>query len=48
MKINLHKATKGSLAVDIIGRDDKDELRIVPYNVDGKQLQNKKEGIQNN
>lgn len=34
--------TKGALAVDITGGDDKDELRIILYNADGKQLQNKK------
>lgn len=34
--------TKGLLAVDITGGDDKDELRIILYNADGKQLQNKK------
>ena len=34
--------TKGSLAVEINGGDDKDELRIILYNTDGKQLQNKK------
>lgn len=34
--------TKGSLALDITGGDDKDELRIILYNANGKQLQNKK------
>jgi len=34
--------TKGALAVDISGGEDKDELRIILYNADGKQLQNKK------
>lgn len=34
--------TKGALAVEIAGGDEKDELRIILYNADGKQLQNKK------
>jgi hypothetical protein len=33
--------TKGALAVDITGGDDKDELHIILYNADGKQMQNK-------
>ena len=33
--------TKGSLAVDIVGGSDKDELSISLYNADGKQLLNK-------
>lgn len=34
--------TKGALAIDISGGEDKDELRIILYNANGKQLQNKK------
>jgi len=34
--------TKGVLAVEINGGDDKDQLRIVLFNADGKQLVNKK------
>ncbi|MDD3322819.1 MAG: T9SS type A sorting domain-containing protein [Paludibacter sp.] len=34
--------TKGTLAVEIKGGDEKDELRIILYNSEGKQLQNKK------
>lgn len=34
--------TKGMLAVEITGGDDKDQLQISLYNADGKQLQNKK------
>ncbi|MDD4991456.1 MAG: T9SS type A sorting domain-containing protein [Paludibacter sp.] len=33
--------TKGALAVDISGGSDKDQLRIILYNADGKQLLNK-------
>jgi hypothetical protein len=33
--------TKGSLAVDITGGNDKDQLRLILYNADGKQLLNK-------
>ena len=34
--------TKGMLAVEITGGDDKDQLQISLYNTDGKQLQNRK------
>ncbi|MDD4991604.1 MAG: T9SS type A sorting domain-containing protein [Paludibacter sp.] len=33
--------TKGALAVEITGGSDKDPLRIILYNADGKQLLNK-------
>jgi len=34
--------TKGSLALEILGGNDKDQLGFILYNADGKQLQNKK------
>ncbi len=34
--------TKGALAVQITGGDDKDEMHITLFNADGKQLLNKK------
>lgn len=34
--------TKGNLAVEIVGGDAKDELRIVLYDTKGQQLMNKK------
>lgn len=33
--------TKGELAVEVTGGDTKDEIRMVLYNVQGSQLQNK-------
>lgn len=33
--------TKGQLSLDISGGNERDELRIILYNADGKQLQNK-------
>jgi hypothetical protein len=33
--------TKGALAVEITGGDTNDELRIILFNADGRQLQNK-------
>jgi hypothetical protein len=33
--------TKGALAVEITGGDANDQLRIILFNADGKQLQNK-------
>jgi hypothetical protein len=41
-KISIYpNPTKGALAVEITGGDEKDQLRLVLYNVDGKQLLNK-------